>query len=448
MNRFFKILGTLLGAKANNTLSQEQFEAINDAAIIEKFAECPTQLTRLDELDNVIENIALELNNVSTKLARQKALLNRLDRMLQTIAQYQDKVPILSSTLSTIVLKKLSYLERHSDSLCSDDLLDWLNNTQSLIQLGHYVKQVDRIRKKALSKKLNTIAPNEGLLWFQQRVDIENMNLVEVNIFLDWYNKKAIPQAKEIVQLGKQKILDKIHQETTSDAMALMRRYPWLEKLLLQGQTINLVGKGKSGIVVESAKSNTVIKIYHSGDTENILQEVKTHLVFRDAIRLGKLARTVDGKPPIPDWLEVPNLYQIPNLTATEVSRRTYIMDRIAGITLKRWVYLKLDAYRSKLEPFTDQEILALSEIEFEALLEKRNLLHYFVYRTSALKVKNELLPEVFLKAFENDIEKTTGLQQALAYLRDEHQLVHPDFQWKNILIGDHREIYLIDFAP
>ena len=75
MNRFFEILGTLLGAKANHALSQEQSEAINDAIIIERFAECPTELTLLDELDNVIEHIALELSHVSTKQARQKALL-------------------------------------------------------------------------------------------------------------------------------------------------------------------------------------------------------------------------------------------------------------------------------------------------------------------------------------------------------------------------------------
>ncbi len=281
--------------------------------------------------------------------------------MLQTIAQYQDKVPILSSTLSIIILKKLNYLERYSDSLCSDDLLDWLNNNQSFIQLGHYAKQVQRIRKKALSKKLNTVAPNEGLLWFKQRVDIENMNLVEVNVFFDWYNnRKAIPQAEEIVRLGKQKMLDKIHQKTTSYAMALMRTYPWLDKLLLKGETINLVGKGKSGIVLESAKSNTVIKIYHSGDTENILQEVNNHVNFQNAIQTGKLARTADGKQCIPNWVHVPNIYQIPNPAATHVMERVYIMDRVKGMTLKRWVYLKLDAYRSKLEPFTDQEICTL----------------------------------------------------------------------------------------
>jgi thiamine kinase-like enzyme len=60
---------------------------------------------------------------------------------------------------------------------------------------------------------------------------------------------------------------------------------------------------------------------------------------------------------------------------------------------------------------------------------------------------EGELLPEIFFKAFENDTEKTCGLQQALKYLKDEHRLVHDDLHWKNILIDEQGEIYLIDFG-
>lgn len=436
----------MLGLKANKVLSNENAETLNDTALIQNFAQNPTQLILLDELDSVIENVALELSHVSTSKKRQLALLNRLDMMLQTIEKYQDEVPILSSTRSTIVLVKLTYLERKSDFFNSDEILDAVEKHKSSIQFGNYQKQVQRIRKKALSKKLNSVCQDEGLLWFQQRVDIENMNLAEVNVFFNWYNDKNIPQALEIVRLGKQQILEQIRKDITKEANALVRTYPWLEKLLHKKEAI--LGKGKSGIVLESAKSNTVIKIYHSGDIPSLISEFNTHADFRDAIRYGKLARTAYGNPFVPDWVQIPDIYQIPNPAATKVWERTYLMDRVKGVTLKRWVYLKLNEYQSKLKPFTTSEIQSLSEIEFEELLEKRNLLHYFVYRTLPLKAKNELLPEVFFKAFENDPIRTKGLQQALEYLRDEHQLVHKDLHWKNILIGDKGKVYLIDFAP
>ncbi len=59
----------------------------NDAIIIEKLAH---QQTIINELYNVIDNIALELSNVST--TRQKPLLNRLDMMLEKINNY-DNIP-------------------------------------------------------------------------------------------------------------------------------------------------------------------------------------------------------------------------------------------------------------------------------------------------------------------------------------------------------------------
>jgi hypothetical protein len=365
MNIFLKILGTILKTKANKTLSKEMSEARNDVALIKKLAKNPTQQTILNKLDNVIDNIALELNSVSTKNARQKALLNRLDKMVQTIDKYKDKESGLFSTISTIVSIKLTYLESKSDSLSSYEILDWLNKYKPFILPKDYAKQVQRIRKKALSQKLNTLCKNEGLQWFKQRVDIENMNLVEVNVFFDWYNRKDIPQAQEIVLLGKQKMLNQIQQETT--VMELMRTYPWLEKLLLKGETISLVGKGKSGIVLETAKSNTVIKISHSGDTENyLLSEAKNHADFRNAIGEGK------RKKKVPYWVHVPDIVQIHNPATTEARKLAYIMDRVDGITLKRWVYLKLDEYRSKLEPFIEQEIRSISEVEFEKLVKRR----------------------------------------------------------------------------
>jgi len=120
-------------------------------------------------------------------------------------------------------------------------------------------------------------------------------------------------------------------------------------------------------------------------------------------------------------------------------------MEQVTGITLKRWVYLKRDEYRSKLEPFTEQEIRSLSEVEFEKLVEIREgemLTYYNIYPEVG-----ELLPEVFFQAFPNDPKKTEGLEQALKYLRDEHHLVHPDLHWKNILIDHQENIYLIDFG-
>jgi len=446
--QFVKILKVILGIKTNQTLTKERAELLNDAAIIKKVVENPTQFTLVDELDNLIENIKLELNQVSISKERQRVLLDRLALMLQMIEKYKDEVPILSSMLSTIIFFKLTYLEKHADSFSSDEILNAIENNQLFIQRGNYEKQIQRIRKKVLLKKLNRLSQDKGLLWFKQQVDIENMTLVEINVFFDGYHGKNIPSAQEIIRLGKQKMLALIRQEIASDTIALVRTYPWLKELLLEGGKINLIGKGKSGIVLESTKSNTVIKIYHSGNIDDIRAEVKNHADFWDAIEYGKLAKTINGNPCIPDWIQVPDVYQIPNPTAIDVWERTYLMGRVRGMTLKRWVYLKRDEYRSKLKPFTEQEIQNLSEIEFEKLLEKRNLLHYFVYHTSPLKIKNELLPIIFFKAFENKPEKTKRLQQALEYLRDEHQLVHNDLHWKNILIDEQGEIYLIDFAP
>ncbi|MEK8015953.1 MAG: hypothetical protein VSS75_003730 [Candidatus Parabeggiatoa sp.] len=441
MNRFFKILRTMLGVKADKALSQEMSEALNDAAIMEKLAKKPTQQTILNDFYHAIDNIALELSNVSTKKDRQKALLNRLDMMLEKLNN-DDNIP--SILPSTIVSIKRQYL----DSLSSDEILDWLKKYRLFILAEDYSKQVQKIKKKALSKRLEN--PNDSLQWLKDNLD--NMSLAEVNVFFDWYHKngKKISellqsQAQEIVRQGKQKMLAKIRQETTEEASKLVLNPPELRKLL-SGEDTRLVGTGANGIVLESKQANTVIKISHSGDTErNLLREVNNHADFLNAILSGKLARTPDGNQCIPDWVHVPDIYQKPNLVATEVRKQAYIMEQVTGITLKRWVYLKRDEYQSKLEPFTEQEIRSLSEVEFEKLVEIREgemLTYYNIYPE-----EGELLPEVFFQAFPNDSKKTAGLEHALKYLRDEHHLVHPDLHWKNILIDHQENIYLIDFG-
>jgi len=314
----------------------------NDAIIIEKLAH---QQTIINELYNVIDNIALELSNVST--TRQKPLLNRLDMMLEKINNY-DNIPSIIPT--TIVSIKVQYL----DSLSSDEILDWLKKYRSFLLAEDYSKQVQKIKKKELSKRLEN--PNEGLQWLKDNID--NMTLAEVNVFFDWYNNISKPlrsQTQEIVRQGKQKMLAKIRQETIEEASNLVLDPPELRELLSEGGT-RLVGTGANGIVLESKQANTVIKISHSGDTERtLLREVNNHADFQNAILSGKLARTPDGNQCVPDWVHVPDIYQKPNPTATDVRKRAYIMELVTGMTLKRWVYLKLDEYWSKLEPFTDQ---------------------------------------------------------------------------------------------
>jgi len=346
---------------------------------------------------------------------------------------------------------KLTYLENKLDVLCSDEILDWLSHNQSLIQLGEFSEQAQRIRKTVFSQKLET--QTTDLPWFKQRFDrnIEKVNLDEVNLFFDWYNEsgKNIREAVEIVRLGKQKILDKIQQEITKEAMDLVRIYPWLEKLLPEGEK-SIVGKGQSGIVVMGEAPNTAIKILDLSEElppetqlERLQIEVQIHNEFRQAIESGKLP-TFDEKQPVPNWVHVPKIKKITNPTASKLHDRAYHMELVDGMTLRRWVYLKLDEYHVKLEPFTEQDIRGLSEIEFDKLVEKRKA-NIKVYKTFIDRENWELLPEVFSKAFPN---KTEGLQQTLKYLKDTHGLVHSDLHWKNILIDDQGKIYLIDFGP
>lgn len=350
-----------------------------------------------------------------------------------------------------LVDTKLTYLERMLNVLSSDEILGWLNHNQSLIQLGDFSAQAQRIRKTVFSQNIEN--PTAGLPWFKQRIDrnIDKVNLDEVNMFFDWYNEsgKNIPEAVEVVQMGKQKMLDKVRQETMEYAGDLVRTYPWLEKLLPYGEK-SLVGKGQSGIVVMGEAPNTAIKILDllenippEKQSERLEIEVQIHNEFRQAIESGKLS-TYDGNQPVPNWVHVPKIKKLINSTASKVCDRAYNMELVDGVTLKRWVYLNLDEYWSNLEPFTEQEIRVLSEIEFDKLVEKIKV-NINVYQTFVDMDTGEILPEIFYKAFP---KKTKGLQQALRYLKDEHQLVHPDLQWKNILIDEQGDIYLIDFAP
>jgi thiamine kinase-like enzyme len=75
-------------------------------------------------------------------------------------------------------------------------------------------------------------------------------------------------------------------------------------------------------------------------------------------------------------------------------------------------------------------------------LLEKRNSK---IKPDGTFPKKGELFPSIFSEVFP---EKSKELQQALEYLRESQNLIHPDLQWKNILIDDKEQIYLIDFAP
>jgi len=189
------------------------------------------------------QNIALELSNVSTKKDRQKALLNRLDMMLEKINN-DDNIP--SILPSTIVSIKRQYL----DFLSSNEKLDWLKKYRLFIPAEDYSKQVQKIKKKVLSKRLEN--PNDGLQWLKD--NIENMSLAEVNVFFDWYHRKNSSeplqsQAQEIVRQGKAKMLAKIRQETTKEASNLVLNPPELRELL-SGDETRLVGTGANGIVL------------------------------------------------------------------------------------------------------------------------------------------------------------------------------------------------------
>jgi hypothetical protein len=446
MNKLISILRTRLAGKRNKEAYEDISDFLKDASILKKLAKNVSQEKNLNKLYQIIDNIALELSHLSIKPERQKILLNRLDKMLEMIDKFQNPKFEFSSIISSIVSIKLTDFKRRANSLSSNEIVNWLNQYRSFIPSKDYIEQLEYIRKKSLCENLNTVAPNNVLQCFKQSVDIENMNLLEINVFFDWYNKnrKNISdllesQVQEILQLGKRKILEQIYQETRQEANNLLLEHAELPKLLSEGE-ISLLGRGGNGIILESEEANTVLKIFYSNNTQkHILSEVKNHADFLDAIAEGKRQKK------IPDWIHIPNIVQIPNFRATDIRERAYIMDRIDGITLKRWIYLKLNEYREKLEPFMISEIRAISEVEFEKLVKKRQgdmASYYNIYPQ-----EGELLPEVFFKAFENNTDKKIGLHQTLKYLKEEHHLVHDDLHWKNILIDAQEEIYLIDFG-
>jgi hypothetical protein len=340
--------------------------------------------------------------------------------------------------LKKLLEKKIAYLEKNLDKFSSEKALDWLNHNQSFIQLGEFSEKAKKIRSLIFFKKLEHIDYD----WFEKRF---SKSIDEINIFFDLY-KKNMPEMTKIVQLGKQKMLEQIRKETKQETNELIQTHAWLKELLPEEkEEQNIVGKGKSGIVVTSEQMNMVIKILDLSEElslkkqlEQLQVEIQTHDKFWEAIYLGK--KLINH--PIPQWLHASEIIKIANPMAPHIHNRTYLMERIKGVTLKRWVYLKLEKYRTTLAPFTEQEIKKLSEIEFDKLLEKRNSK---IKPDGTFPKKGELFPSIFSEVFP---EKSKELQQALEYLRESQNLIHPDLQWKNILIDDKEQIYLIDFAP
>ena len=132
---------------------------------------------------------------------------------------------------------------------------------------------------------------------------------------------------------------------------------------------------------------------------------------------------------------------EIPNSVASLL----YMMEKVHGISLKRFAFLTVKRFQKKLYPFTESEIRALSEFEFEIFLKIRKI------SIDEFQTKNDFVPDLFFETFPPHTtlgNKFQNIKEILVRLKAHEKVLHTDLHSDNILINDDTEtLYLIDFG-
>jgi hypothetical protein len=147
-----------------------------------------------------------------------------------------------------------------------------------------------------------------------------------------------------------EKILSIISDEVPMD---LYQRCPFLEQDRKRLGKLTILGKGQKGLIVESKKSNSVIKIGIDEKSHiDLINEVRNHNIFLDKIAEGKFEQK------IPEWIKVPDIVSV--IEPDQKNPFRYAIERINGNTLKKIELVKSDTlheYREKISDFSDEEI-------------------------------------------------------------------------------------------
>lgn len=349
-----------------------------------------------------------------------------------------------------IIIRSIQYRKYYQKEIPPEQILEWINEHPEL-EKGRLSDSVETLRYQSFYRKLNSFEDSAmAIKWFENKFD--SLKIDEINAFLDWFGHQqyfsTMTKAEKMLQKSKDIVFQAIKEEIEQEKKTFFEKYPFFEEPSLDLTEINIAGRGNFATIVEFNSQNTVIKIpnepsdlFSSEGYLEILQEAENHLAFERAI--DRLKRTENN--PIPDWLAVPQIRKVPEEMPDSMADMLYMMEKVHGISLKRFAFLTVERLRNKLVPFTESEIRALSEFEFEIFLKKRKM------SADEFQTKNDFVPDLFFEAFPAHTylgKKFQNIKEILASVENREKVWHTDLHSDNILFDEETEtVFLIDFG-